>query len=269
MKLRWIDTTCFEIVTDEGEVIVTDPYIDECANHPVTSDEIKKMDYILITHTHFDHIAEIDKFFELYRPKIISAQITSFQLLNHLNLSGQCMYGMGDKEIIDFGKTRFTLINGRHAIPSRASRHLVRENQLLEEWNRTLPFGEEYIGLMKDGFREFSNFYIETKNNTRILFWGGSTTYDQTQKAKDYHPDIILMQIPSNPLPSIINFIKEIGASYVIPQHHDTYYKTRNVDQMMAEYGKEIEAECLGTHFLSMKPGKWYDFNKTIILSDE
>ena len=127
MKIRWIDTSCFEIVTDQNETIVTDPYIDECENHPVSSDEIGKMDYILISHTHVDHITKLDKFYELYKPKILSSTLTSLSLLKEFDLSGQLMYGMDHMERIDFGNIRITRISAKHSIPNRKERHLVRE----------------------------------------------------------------------------------------------------------------------------------------------
>ena len=260
MKLRWIDTSCFEIVTNENEVIVTDPYIDECENHPISSDEIQKMDYILISHTHYDHISQLNKFFELYRPKILSSTSSSLSLLKHFDLSGQCMFGMDHLETLDFGNTKFTRISAKHSIPNRKERHLERESKILLPDN----IDKSYDQLMHTGYNDFSNFYIETKDNTRILFWGGGVTVEQINQAKDFRPDIILMQIPSNPNDKIIEVIKTIGTSFVIPHHHDTYYKTKDVNKMMEELKNDIETNCPYTTFISLEPGKWYTFTKTI-----
>jgi len=263
MKIRWIDTSCFEIETDEKEIIVTDPYIDECENHPISSDEINAMDYILISHTHFDHITQLDKYYQLYKPKILCSRTSSIELLKTFDLSGQCMFGMDHLENLDFGNTSFTRISAKHSIPSRKERHLVRESEVKFE----LPDGldEKYLKLNISGYTDFSNFYIETKNNTRILFWGGGLTIEQINQAKQFRPDIILMQIPSNPNSEIIKLIQLIGASWVIPHHHDTYLKTKNVDKMMEELKKEIETNCPSTQFINLQSGKWYQFNKTII----
>ena len=259
MKIRWIDTSCFEIVTDENEVIVTDPYIDACENHPVDASDVQKMDYILITHTHFDHITELDRYFEEYRPKILASTHSAIELVKAFDLSGQCTYGMDHLQKLDFGNTRITRIAGRHSIPGRKERHLARESQIL--WN---SLEQPYADLMVTGYMDFSNFYIETKNNTRILFWGGSVSRDQIEEAKAFHPDIVLMQIPSNPYDEIVDFIRATGASYVLPHHHDTYYKTKDVPEMMRELGEKIEKTCTSTRFLDPVPGKWYSF-RTIL----
>lgn len=262
MKLRWIDTSCFEIVTDENEVIVTDPYIDECENAPITSDDVQKMDYILITHTHFDHITQLNKYYEQYQPKICCSSLSSVSLLSEFDLSGQLIYGMDHKEMVDFGNTRITRISAKHSIPSRKERHFVRESQILG----SMPFemDDSYIRLMKTGYMDFSNFYIETKDNTRILFWGGGVTPEQINQAKEYRPDILLIQIPSNPNDKIVELIKTVGASIVIPHHHDTYYKSKDVDAMMETLKKDIESQCPYVKFYNPIPGKWYSFTKEL-----
>ena len=266
MKIRWIDTSCFEIVTDENERIVTDPFIDECDNNPISSDEVEKMDYILITHTHFDHITQLDKYYELYQPKILCSTMSSMALLNAFDLSGQCMFGMDHLESLDFGNTKITRISAQHSIPSRKERHLVRESVI--GWQLPESLDERYNNLMPSGYTDFSNFYIETKNNTRILFWGGGVTAEQINQAKDLRPDILLIQIPSNPNKDIVKLIETVGANLVIPHHHDTYYKSKDVDAMMNELKQDIESSLPSTKFISLKPGKWYKYEKNITEND-
>ncbi len=267
MRIRWIDTSCFEIETDQGKRIVTDPYIDECPNHLVSSDEIGAMDYILISHTHFDHISQLDRFFDLYRPKILTGPTNGLSLLKGLDLSGQCLYGMEDRERLDFGDTRFLRLSGKHSIPGRKSRHLVRESEVIGEFKETFSLPEEYLSLMSEGFYEFSNYMIETADNTRILLWGGGVTHEQTEKARGLHPDIILMQIPSNPPAQIAEFVHLCGASYVIPHHHDTYYGSRDVSAMIGEIAEEIRKISPWVKTVDPVPGRWYTFSKELFES--
>jgi len=262
MRIRWIDTSCFEIETDQGKRIVTDPYIDECPNRPVTSDEIGAMDYILISHTHFDHISQLDKYFEAYRPKILAGHIAGLHLLQALDLSGQCVYGMDHNELLDFGDTRFLRLSGRHSVPGRASRHLVRESKVMEEFQSAFPLPPAYEGLMMEGFYEFSNYLIETADNTRILLWGGGVTDDQIERARGLHPDIILMQVPSNPPPQIGKLVSVCGASFVMPHHHDTYYGKRDMAAMMDELSAAVSSAAPYARFIDPAPGRWYTFSK-------
>lgn len=261
MRIRWIDISCFEIESTEGKRIVTDPYIDECPNHPIISKEVEKMDYLLITHTHFDHITQLDSYFEQHRPKILASTITGMRLLEQMDLSGQCIYGMEDGELLDFEDFSFTRISGHHTIPNRKERHLMRESVVLDG----LPTMEGvYKSLMYGGYNDFSNFQIETRDNTRILFWGGTVGREDIRKARDLRPDIILMQIPSNPSEAIAEFVKAVGASYVIPHHQDSYLGVKDVDNMMENFGKIITERNPLVKFLPLIPGKWYEFQKVL-----
>ncbi|MBR2739234.1 MAG: MBL fold metallo-hydrolase [Oscillospiraceae bacterium] len=264
MKIRWIDTSCFEIETDQGKRIVTDPYIDECSSSPVSSDDIGAMDYILISHTHFDHISQLDKYFDLYRPKILTGPLNGISLLRNLDLSGQCLYGMENGETLDFGDTRFLRLSGKHSIPGRKSRHLVRESDVIGEFKETFSLPDKYLSLMSEGFYEFSNYLIETADNTRLLLWGGGVTHEQAEKARGLHPDIILMQIPSNPPSMIAEFVRTCGASYVIPHHHDTYYGSRDVAAMISGIAEEISSLSPWVKTIDPVPGHWYNFSKQL-----
>lgn len=264
MRLRWIDTSCFEIETGQGKRIVSDPYIDECPNHPISSDDVGSMDYILISHTHFDHISQLDKYFELYRPKIMAGPIAGLHLLGGLDLSGQCVYGMDHGELLDFGDTRFLRLSGRHSVPGRASRHLVRESRIMDDFDSAFPLSGAYVDLMKEGFYEFSNFLIETADNSSLLLWGGGVTDDQIERVRGLHPDIVLMQVPSNPPSQIAKLVSVCGASYVIPHHHDTYFGKRDMDAMMKELESAIREQSPTVRFLDPVPGRWYTFSKTL-----
>ena len=264
MKIRWIDTSCFEIETNQGRRIVTDPYIDECPNHPVPAEAVGPVDYVVVSHTHFDHITQLNRFYERYRCKIMASPITVMKLVEAMDLSGQCMYPMDDGETLDFGDCAVTRVNSHHTIPARGDRHLARESQIAESLHKQWPPDAMYDRLMSGGYWDFSGFFFETADNTRILFWGGGAGYMDIQKARAFRPDILLMQIPSNPAEKIAEFVKAIGAPLVIPHHQDCYLTTRDVAKMMADYGRVIEAANPATRFLPLEPGKWYTFQKTM-----
>lgn len=269
MRIRWIDVSCFEMISDQGSRIVTDPYVDECPNHPISAGEVDKMDYLLITHTHFDHITQLDAYFEQYRPKILASSISGMRLLEQFDLSGQCVYGMDDGEVLDFGDFAFTRIGGHHTIPSRKERHLVRESALIEGLGEAASMAAAYKTLMYGGYNDFSNFYIEAEDNTRILFWGGTVGCEDIRKVRDLRPDVILMQIPGNPPEAVAKFVGAVGASYVIPHHQDTYLGVRDVDKMMEEYRKVISGRNPQVKFFPLIPGKWFEFRKVLEMAGE
>ena len=57
-KLTWLGHAAFRITTPTGNVILVDPWIQ---TNPMTPEALKKIDRVdtmLITHGHFDHIAD-------------------------------------------------------------------------------------------------------------------------------------------------------------------------------------------------------------------
>lgn len=79
---------------------------------------------------------------------------------------------------------------------------------------------------------------------------------------RDLHPDIILMQIPSNSPDQIGKLVGICGASFVIPHHHDTYFGTRDIGAMMNGLREAAKLHSPGTCFMDPEPGKWYTFSK-------
>ena len=57
VKVRWLGHASFSIRTGEYDVLV-DPFLDESPVAPIKASEIDA-DFILVTHGHFDHVADV------------------------------------------------------------------------------------------------------------------------------------------------------------------------------------------------------------------
>lgn len=65
-RIRWINTAGFEIEMSNGKHILVDPFIsgatpDGIVCYPMELDEIERCDYLLLSHTHIDHAADVGK----------------------------------------------------------------------------------------------------------------------------------------------------------------------------------------------------------------
>jgi L-ascorbate metabolism protein UlaG (beta-lactamase superfamily) len=58
MKLTWHGHACFSLVTDDGVRLMFDPFLDENPVADIARSEVEALDYILISHGHFDHFAD-------------------------------------------------------------------------------------------------------------------------------------------------------------------------------------------------------------------
>ncbi|MHA1650238.1 MAG: MBL fold metallo-hydrolase [Candidatus Helarchaeota archaeon] len=80
MKIKWITHACFQIVTDDGKVIYTDPYQIKAGD---------AADILLISHDHYDHAdsGSIKKVFQENKTKVICPK-TSMSKLKKFNPIG-------------------------------------------------------------------------------------------------------------------------------------------------------------------------------------
>lgn len=73
LKFRWINGQCFEFVFPNGKVLLSDPYFDDNEHFPVGKgmnlqnfhvEDIERVDYLFVNHTHFDHIYNLCRHYD-------------------------------------------------------------------------------------------------------------------------------------------------------------------------------------------------------------
>jgi L-ascorbate metabolism protein UlaG (beta-lactamase superfamily) len=57
-KLTWHGHSCFTLETDDGTRIMIDPWLDENPKADIGTADVDRLDYILVSHGHFDHFAD-------------------------------------------------------------------------------------------------------------------------------------------------------------------------------------------------------------------
>lgn len=57
-ELTWHGHSCYTLVTDDGTRILFDPWLDENPKADIGTDDIDALDYILVSHGHFDHFGD-------------------------------------------------------------------------------------------------------------------------------------------------------------------------------------------------------------------
>jgi len=57
-KVKYLGHAGFQITSEQGKIIFIDPWLTDCPVAPFAVDEIKQADCVLVTHDHFDHVAD-------------------------------------------------------------------------------------------------------------------------------------------------------------------------------------------------------------------
>ena len=59
--IRFFGVAAYEIITGDGRHILMDPFLDENPGSPIRSDELERVDLIIISHAPFDHLGDTEK----------------------------------------------------------------------------------------------------------------------------------------------------------------------------------------------------------------
>jgi len=105
--LTWHGHSCFLLETDGGQRIITDPWLDENPAADIKSSDVGSLDYILVSHGHFDHFADCIKLAKQTGATVIS----TFELVSFCQEKGvEKGHGMniGGAYVFDFGRVKLT-----------------------------------------------------------------------------------------------------------------------------------------------------------------
>jgi L-ascorbate metabolism protein UlaG (beta-lactamase superfamily) len=105
--LTWHGHSCFLLETDDGKRILIDPWIDENPAAVIKADDIGHLDYILVSHGHWDHFADCISLAKKTEATVIS----TFELVSFVQeQGGKNGHGMniGGAYVFDFGRVKLT-----------------------------------------------------------------------------------------------------------------------------------------------------------------
>jgi L-ascorbate metabolism protein UlaG (beta-lactamase superfamily) len=111
-KLTWLGHSAFRITTPAGNVILIDPWIQTNPMTPEPLKKINRVDTMLITHGHFDHIADAVDLAKKFKPRIVAIHETCGWLESKgaTNTSGM---NKGGTQTV--GEIEVTMVNAIHS----------------------------------------------------------------------------------------------------------------------------------------------------------
>lgn len=193
----WLGHSTFKLITPQDEVIYIDPFLKDNPKTPDDQKQPDRIDYILLTHGHEDHVGDT----------LQLAKKTDAKVLGIVELIGVLKkHGLDESQAI--------------AINKGGSAYFKNFTVTMTSANHSSSFGGEYTGEPAGLIIRFDNgFTLYDAGDTNVM-------YDMKIYGELYNPDMVFLPIGDHftMAPNEAAYAAGlIGATYAIPIHYGTW----------------------------------------------
>lgn len=246
-EVLWLGQAATRVTTPGGKVIMIDPWLTTNPKTPAAWKDLRalgKIDLILVTHAHGDHVADAPALAKLnnavvWGPAGLNQTLTTYGVLPE-NLSQR--FGKGGT-IMPWGPSgpKITAVHAEHSSEYAYKNPVTGKDEVLP--------GGEPVG-----------FILEMENGFRIWHMGDTGVFGDMRLIADmYRPDLLLIPIGGhfvmNPVDAAMVTRDMIRPRYSIPIHYLTIPQLRGTP---AEYRAAMGNSPV--QVLSVDPGQKIDF---------
>lgn len=227
-KLTWLGHATFRITTASGQVILIDPWI---ASNPASPDSVKKVDkidFLLITHPHFDHIADAVELARKHKPRVIAIHETC-AWLGSKGVENTSPMNIGGTQ--KAGEMDVTMVGAVHSSG-------------IQDGDRVIYGGDP------------AGFVIRLPGGFSIYHAGDTAVFgDMKLIGELYSPDLALLPIGDfytmGPREAALA-VRLLGVHHVVPMHFGTFPVLTGTPAKFREFARDIS----GLEIHEMKPGE-------------
>lgn len=227
-KLTWLGHATFKITTPSGKVIVVDPWVDGNPVCPQAAKKLTRVDTVLITHGHGDHIGDAVKIAKKFKPQMISIYETSLWLASK---GVKNTTGMGKGGTIKAGEIEVTMVNALHSNGIEDGKKMI--------------YGGEPCG-----------YIVRLPGGLRIYHAGDTAVFgDMKLIAELYEPEVAMLPIGDHytmgPREAAMA-IRLLNVKHVVPMHYGTFPVLTGTPEEL----KKLTQDISGLEIHALKPGE-------------
>src|ERR1700684_2805116 len=226
-KLTWLGHATFRITTPSGKIIVIDPWVQTNPMCPEPLKKFDRLDTMLITHGHFDHIADAAALGKQFKPQIVGIFETCVWLESKGVSNTNGMNKGGTQRV---GEIEVTMVNAIHSCGIQDGDKIV--------------YGGEACG-----------YIIRLPGGLTIYHAGDTAVFgDMKIIGELYAPDLALLPIGDHftmgPREASLA-VRLLGVRHVIPMHFGTFPALTGRPEALRKLMEDIP----GVQILDLKPG--------------
>ncbi len=225
--ITWLGHATVLIQTAKGTNILIDPFIAQNPRYPKGFELPSKIDYILLTHGHGDHISDAVPVAKKHGSTVVAV----YELADYIASQGvdaDKTIGMNLGGTVQIGEVAVSMVEAKHSSGAQDKN------------------GTHYVGVAAG--------YVISIPDTPVIYHSGDTHVfgDMRMISELYHPEVSMLPIGGHftmgPREAALA-VKYLGSKTILPLHFGTFPPLRGTP---AELAKLVDA---GVEVVEWKPG--------------
>lgn len=270
LRFRWIHAQCFQFELPGGKILMTDPFFPqnpkawkEVCTPAFDADELGKVDYVTINHSHFDHTANLPDLFKQARPTVICDRNFARELSAAFQVPEACIHPIVPGLTYHFDDFTLNTFSGNHTDLGTVS-NFDGGKMFADPENPMIGPLNSYGCLYN------TNYAFTLKNGFFIGFAAGVDLTDLQAAWKNRRPGLLLRQrIATASAESYAEECASLGAQLVLPMHQDASCAENSDMNLFAQKvnGRFVQKNCTARMFNPQRL-KWYSLESRICLDE-
>jgi L-ascorbate metabolism protein UlaG (beta-lactamase superfamily) len=226
--LTWLGHSTFKIATPSGKLILVDPWISGNPSCPEAHKKLDRVDTMLITHGHFDHIADAVDLAKQFKPHVVGIYETC-AWLESKGVGNMSPMNKGGTQKV--GEIEVTMVNAVHSCG-------------IQDGDRII-YGGEACG-----------YVIRLPGGLNLYHAGDTAVFGDMKLISDlYAPELALLPIGDHftmsPQEAALA-IRMLRVQHVVPMHFGTFPLLTGTPEALRRLTKDIP----GLEIHELRPGE-------------